>query len=64
MEEKIPPVELQKYLSGVDYPASKDQLIQAAQDNDADQEVFDTLNNLPDKEYESPAEVSMEMGNA
>jgi hypothetical protein len=62
MDQKTTPVEVQRYLEGIDYPASKEKLIQTAQDNDASQDVFETLNNLPDREYESPTEVSMEIG--
>lgn len=60
---RVSPVEVQKYLSGTEYPATKDDLVQRAQDNDASQEVFDMLNQLPDKQYESPADVSKEIGN-
>ena len=62
MNGKPSPIEVQKYLEGIEYPASKDELIQIAQDNDAGQEIFDTLNKLPDRDYESPTEVSMEIG--
>lgn len=58
---RISPVEIQRYLSGVNYPASKEDLINRAQDNDASQEVFDVINELPDQEYESPAQVSKEI---
>lgn len=58
---RISPVEIQRYLSGVQYPASKDDLLARAQDNDASQDVFDVLNELPDQEYESPAQVSKEI---
>ena len=61
--DRMSPVEVQKYLAGTDYPASKNELIEHAQENDADQRVFDMLNELPDKEYNSPADVSKELGN-
>lgn len=61
---RISPVEIQRYLSGVNYPASKEDLIARAQDNDASQGIFDVLNELPDQEYESPAQVSKEIAKA
>lgn len=55
-------VDVQKYLSGVDYPATKQDLLDSAGDNDAPQEVIDALNGIAEKEYASPAEVSKEVG--
>lgn len=60
---KVSPAQLQQYLSGVDYPASKDDLIQRAQDNGADQQVLDMLDSLPEQNYDSPTDVSRELGN-
>ena len=36
---KVNPIELQKHLQGVDYPASKEELIQHAQQQGADEKV-------------------------
>ncbi len=55
-------VEVEKFLKGVDYPATKQDLIDAASDNDAPDEVIDALNRIADKEYASPADVSKEIG--
>ena len=55
---KVNPIELQKHLKGVDYPASKEELIQHAQQQGADEKVREILEQLPDEEYETPAEVS------
>ncbi|WP_434993930.1 DUF2795 domain-containing protein [Arthrobacter sp. Ld5] len=54
------PIDIQKALGGVDYPASKEDLVQHAKDKGADRSVLDTLENLPDREFESPAEVNKE----
>ena len=54
-------IEVEKYLKGVDYPATKQDLIDAASDNDAPDEVMDALNRIADKEYDSPADVSKEV---
>jgi hypothetical protein len=60
---KVNPIQLQKYLKGVDYPASKQDLIERAKQEGADENVFSTLEQLPDEEYETPAEVSKAVGN-
>jgi hypothetical protein len=57
------PTEVQKALKGADYPASRDDLIELAKDNEAPDEVVDVLEeSLEDDEYESPAEVMADMG--
>lgn len=58
----INPVQLQKYLSGVDYPASKSDLIQAAQREGADQNAIAVLHKLPEQRYNSPNDVSEAVG--
>jgi hypothetical protein len=54
------PIEVQKALKGMDYPAKKEKLIKQAKNNDASQEVMKVLENLPDKEYENAVDVSKE----
>lgn len=51
-------IEVQKYLSGVDYPASKDQLIEHAEKKGAPKEIKDKLAAMPDGEYDGPDRVS------
>ena len=59
----VNPIEIQKHLKGVDYPASKDSLIDLARDNQAPDEVVDELEDgLDEEEYESPAEVMADLG--
>lgn len=59
--QKPNPIQLQKYLSGMDYPASKDELIQRAHEEGADDLVIETLEQLPEREYDSPTAVSREV---
>jgi hypothetical protein len=59
---KINPIQMQKYLKGVDYPAQRDDLVQRARDNGADDDLCSMLEQLPEKEYATPAEVSTAMG--
>ena len=54
------PIDIQKALGGMDYPASKEALVKHAKDKGADDAVLDTLGNLPDREYDSPTDVNKE----
>ncbi len=58
---KVTPIELQKALGGLDYPYSKEDLIKHAEGKGADDEVLSFLRNLPDRNYETPADVNKEM---
>jgi hypothetical protein len=59
---KVNPIQVQRLLSGVDYPADKRDLVRAATDQGADEETRDTLQQLPDREFDSPADVSSAIG--
>jgi predicted outer membrane protein len=52
------PIQIQKYLKGVDYPASKAELIENAKKLGADDNVCASLEQLPDEDFQTPAEVS------
>ncbi len=56
------PVQLQKYLKGLDYPASKDEIVGHAERHGADQNALGTLRRLPDEKYQTPADVSQAVG--
>lgn len=60
--EQASPAEIQKYLGGVDYPAPKEQLVQRAREQNAPEDVCTILDELPNKEYGGPNEVSEEVG--
>lgn len=52
-------LDIHQYLTSVEYPATKDDLVFAARDEGAPKEVIDTLDSLPvDIDYETPLEVS------
>lgn len=55
---QINPIQLQKFLKGVDYPASKNTLIENARKMGADENVCSSLEQLPDEEFEAPIDVS------
>jgi hypothetical protein len=51
----------QPYLTGVDYPATKEELIDAAVEADAPQEAVERLQQLSREQYESVAELEAEL---
>ncbi|MBP1473647.1 DUF2795 domain-containing protein [Frateuria sp. MAH-13] len=51
------PANVQKYLSGVNYPAKKQDLVEAARRNDAPDEVMQTIGKLPEDHYGGPQDV-------
>ena len=52
------PIQIQKYLKGVDYPASKAALIENAKNLGADESICASLEQLPDEDFQTPADVS------
>ena len=54
----LSPVDLQKALSGADYPTDRDKLVERAKRNHAPKEVTEELSHMEKKTYETPAEVS------
>ena len=58
------PIQIQKYLSGVDYPVTRQQLLDKARDNGAGEDVLAALEKLPDRDYNGPNAVSAEVSNA
>lgn len=58
MSDSPNPIEVQKYLGGIDYPASKDDIVASAREAGAGDDVLDALGGIPDKQYEAPTEVS------
>jgi predicted outer membrane protein len=52
------PIQIQKYLKGVDYPANKAALIENAKNLGADESICASLEQLPDEDFQTPADVS------
>ena len=55
------PIEVQRYLGGIDYPASKREIIETAEDSGAGDDVLEALERLPERDYDDPTEVSSEL---
>ena len=55
-------IEVQKYLSGMDYPAGKDEIVEHARGQGAGDDVVSALEQLEDREYDGPNAVSAQLG--
>ena len=51
------PANIARYLSGIDFPCNKENLVEHARQNNADNEVLETLEDLPEGEYANMADV-------
>lgn len=59
---QVNPVQIQKFLKGVDYPASKAALTENAKKMGADENVCSSLEQLPEEDFQTPADVSQAIG--
>ena len=55
---RVNPVQVQKFLDGVDYPVGKTDLVEQARRNRADRNVLSALEGLPERQDKGPTEVS------
>ena len=55
------PIDVQRHLKGMNYPAAKDDLLSTAEANGADDELLGRLRDLPDQEYDGPDDVMEEL---
>ncbi|RJP47332.1 MAG: DUF2795 domain-containing protein [Armatimonadetes bacterium] len=58
----VNPIQVQKFLEGLDYPVNKQQLVDYAKKQGADENVMRTLNRIPDQSFETPVDVSEAIG--
>lgn len=56
------PVQIQRFLTGVDYPCSKSEIMQHAASQGADEDVMRTLEGLPQDAFSSPKELTQALG--
>ena len=54
---EVNPIELQKHLKGMSYPAHKADLVSTAEGNGAPSEIIEELQNLGDDEFSGPDQV-------
>jgi hypothetical protein len=58
----VNPIEVQKHLSGIEYPASKSDVIATAEANGAPQEILEALQAADGEEFDGPDEVQAALG--
>jgi Protein of unknown function (DUF2795) len=56
------PIEVQSFLEGVGYPTHKRRLLDEAKSQGASRKVRETLERLPERQYDAPTEVSEAIG--
>jgi hypothetical protein len=54
----VSPIDIQKALGGMDYPATKEEIVKHAQENGGSDDVIEALKGIEDREYEGPSGVS------
>ena len=59
---RVNPIQAQRFLGGLDYPARKQQVVDHARGRDADEEIVSALEQIADREYDGPNAVSEELG--
>ena len=58
MADRPTAIELQKYLGGVDYPVSKDDLVATARSNGAPDDIVEALQRADGDSFDDPPSVS------
>ena len=53
----VNPIEGQKHLKGMNYPASKDDVVSKAQENGADENLLEQLRSVSRNEFSGPDDV-------
>lgn len=59
---RVSPALVEKSIKGIKFPASKQDLIQQAEWNNASDDVLNILDNVPDKQFNSPVDISKAIG--
>ena len=52
------PIQVQKFLGGMDYPVDKKTILSTAKDKGADDNVLQALERIPEQEYDAPTAIS------
>jgi hypothetical protein len=58
----ISAADLEHAIKGIDFPASKDELVKQANNNNADNSIVQVIQKLPKQKFKSPIEVSKAFG--
>ena len=58
----VNPIEVQKHLSGMNYPASKADIVATAESNNAPQEIINALQQMDGDQFDGPDDVMEALG--
>jgi len=61
-QEKVSPIQIEKYLKGADYPTSKTQLVELARQNGAPSNVISKIQHLPGERFQTTKDVVRAVG--
>jgi Protein of unknown function (DUF2795) len=61
---QVNPIEVQKHLKGMSYPATKDDVVSTAEQNGADDELVSQLRGLEKEEFSGPDDVMRSLGSS
>ena len=59
----LPPAQIGPFIKDINYPADKKDIIQHAQNKNANTDVIDTLEELPNQKFNSSQELKKILGN-
>ncbi len=51
------PIQIQRYLGGMEYPTNKQRLLAHVKEQGAPEEIVAALDIVPDREYDTPADL-------
>ncbi|MCW8195884.1 DUF2795 domain-containing protein [Proteobacteria bacterium 005FR1] len=60
--KSVSPVEVEKYVAGINFPVNKNQLVDHAREKGAPKEVLDFMSDFPERDYVSAADVAKGVG--
>jgi len=58
---EVSPIDIQRHLGGIDYPASKQEIVEQARASGADETIVSKLESIPEREYDGPDGVMKEL---
>ncbi|MBW1989205.1 MAG: DUF2795 domain-containing protein [Deltaproteobacteria bacterium] len=54
--------EIGRYLRNLNYPATREDIVQNATEQGADEELLDAMRRLPSRQYNAPVEINQALG--